>query len=78
VAIEAPANVQQGDGSLADFMYRIKNDVPPQEFSWDAMMAGVRLLGTTYGNTYFTLNYLFKRSDAASAITGAAVKRSTH
>jgi hypothetical protein len=64
---DSPANVQQGDGSLADFMYRIKNDVPPQEFSWDAMMAGVRLLGTTYGNAYFTLNYLYKRTDAASA-----------
>ena len=37
------------------------------EFSWDAMMAGVRLLGTTYGNAYFTLNYLYKRTDAASA-----------
>ncbi len=48
-------------------MYRIKNDVPPSEFSWDAMMAGVRLLGTTYGNAYFTLNYLYKRSDGASA-----------
>ena len=48
-------------------MYRIKNDVPPSELSWDAMMAGVRLLGTTYGNAYFTLNYLFKRTDGAIA-----------
>ncbi len=64
---DSPGNVQQGDGSPADFMYRIKNDVPPTEFSWDAMMAGVRLLGTTYGNAYFTLNYLYKRTDAASA-----------
>jgi hypothetical protein len=64
---DSPGNVQQGDGSPADFMYRIKNDVPPTELSWDAMMAGVRLLGTTVGNAYFTLNYLYKRSDGASA-----------
>jgi hypothetical protein len=64
---DSPGWVQQGDGSFADFMYRIKNDVPPTELSWDAMMAGVRLLGTTYGNAYFTLNYLYKRTDGASA-----------
>lgn len=64
---DSPAVVQLADGTLADFMYRIKNDVPPSELSIDAMMAGVRLLGTTFGNTYFTLNYLFKRSDTASA-----------
>jgi Protein of unknown function (DUF1302) len=56
-----------GAGGLADFMYRIKNDTSPSEFAVSNMMAGVRLLGTTYGNTYFTINYLFKRSDAASA-----------
>src|SRR5437867_1267254 len=33
----------------------------------DALPICVRLLGTTYGNAYFTLNYLFKRSDAASS-----------
>jgi Protein of unknown function (DUF1302) len=70
---DSPANVQTGGlsengaGQLADFMYRIKNDVPPSELSLDAMMAGVRLLGTTWGNAYFTINYLFKRSDGASA-----------
>jgi hypothetical protein len=64
---DSPAVVQNADGSLSDFMYRIKNDVPPTTLSWDAMMAGVRLLGTTYGNAYFTLNYLFKRADNASA-----------
>ena len=64
---DSAAVVQNADGTLSDFMYRIKNDVPPQELSLDAMMAGVRLLGTTYGNAYFTLNYLFKRTDAASA-----------
>jgi hypothetical protein len=31
------------------------------------MMAGVRLLGTTYGNAYFTLNYLFKRTDGSTS-----------
>jgi hypothetical protein len=56
-----------GAGGLADFMYRIKNDVSPAELSMDNLMGGVRLLGTTYGNAYFTLNYLFKRSDAASS-----------
>ncbi len=64
---DSPAIVQQGDGSLADFMYRIKNDIPPSELSTNAFMAGVRLLGTTYGNAFFTLNYLFKRTDGASA-----------
>ncbi|MGH7896439.1 MAG: DUF1302 family protein [Candidatus Binatia bacterium] len=64
---DSPAVVQNPDGSLSDFMYRIKNDVRPTELSTSAMMAGVRLLGTTYGNAFFTLNYLFKRSDTASA-----------
>ncbi len=64
---DAVGVVQNGDGSFTDFMYRIKNDVPPSELSLDAQMAGVRLLGTTYGNAYFTLNYLFKRTDATSA-----------
>ena len=64
---DAVGVVQNGDGSFTDFMYRIKNDVPPAELSLDAQMAGVRLLGTTYGNAYFTLNYLFKRTDATSA-----------
>jgi hypothetical protein len=57
-----------GAGSLADFMYRIKNDVSTSELAIpDNLMAGVRLLGTTFGNAYFTINYLFKKSDAASA-----------
>jgi hypothetical protein len=64
---DSPAVVQNADGTLSDFMYRIKNDVPPKELDMRAMMAGVRLLGTTFGNAYFTLNYLFKRTDAASA-----------
>jgi len=64
---DSPAVVQNADGSLSDFMYLIKNDTPSKEVSLDAMMAGVRLLGTTYGNAYFTLNYLFKRTDAASS-----------
>ena len=64
---DSPAIVQIGDGSVADFMYRIKNDVPPTELSTNAFMAGIRLLGTTYGNAFFTLNYLYKRSDTASA-----------
>jgi len=42
---DSPAIVQQGDGSLADFMYRIKNDIPPSELSMNALMAGIRLLG---------------------------------
>jgi hypothetical protein len=66
---DSPAVVQNADGSLTDFMYRIKDDVPSSEFSTAALMAGLRLIGTTYGNTYFTLNYLFKKSDAASAAT---------
>jgi hypothetical protein len=64
---DSPAVVQIADGSLADFMYLIRNDVPPSELSVDAMMAGVRILGTTFGNSNFTLNYLFKRSDATSS-----------
>ena len=64
---DSPAVVQQADGSLADFMYLIRNDVPPSEFSTSAMMAGVRILGTTIGNANFTLNYLFRRSDSASS-----------
>jgi len=64
---DSPAVVQNADGTLSDFMYRIKNDVSSSELSTSAMMAGVRLLGTTFGNAYFTLNYLFKRSDGASA-----------
>jgi hypothetical protein len=64
---DSPAVVQNADGSLSDFMPLIKNDVPPTELSTDALMAGVRLLGTTFGNTNFTLNYLYKRSDTASA-----------
>jgi Protein of unknown function (DUF1302) len=75
---DSPAVVQlgglesTGGGSLADFMYRIKNDVPPTELSLDAMMAGVRILGTTFGNAYFTLNYVFKRSDGASSAVNAS------
>jgi hypothetical protein len=64
---DAPAVVQNADGTLTDFWYLAKNDVPPSELSLDAMMAGVRLLGSTYGNADFTLNYIFKRSDIASA-----------
>ncbi len=64
---DSPAVLQNADGTLTDFMYRIKNDVSPAELDLGAMMAGVRLLGTTFGNTYFTLNYLFKRADAMSA-----------
>lgn len=60
---DSPAVVENPDGSYSDFIYRIKNDVPPTELSTRAMMAGVRLLGTTFGNAYFTLNYLFKRTD---------------
>jgi hypothetical protein len=69
---DSPAVVQNADGSLSDFMYRIKDDVPSSEFSTAAMMAGVRLLGTTYGNAYFTLNYLFKKSDAGSSAVNFA------
>jgi hypothetical protein len=64
---DSPAVVQNADGTLSDFMYLIKNDVPPSELDTRAFMAGVRLLGTTFGNAYFTLNYLFKRSDTASS-----------
>jgi hypothetical protein len=64
---DSPAVVQNSDGTLSDFMYRIKDDVPSSFFSTAAMMGGVRLLGTTYGNAYFTLNYLFKKSDTTSA-----------
>src|SRR5262249_12699964 len=64
---DSPAVVQNADGTLTDFMYLIQNDVPPAELSTSAMMAGVRLLGTTVGNANFTLNYLFRRSDAASS-----------
>ena len=69
---DSPAVVQNADGSFSDFMYLIKNDVPPSELSMDAMMAGVRVLGTTFGNANFTVNYLFKRSDAASSATNFA------
>jgi hypothetical protein len=64
---DSPAVVQTADGNLVDFMYLIRNDVPPSELSVSAMMAGVRILGTTFGNANFTLNYLFKRSDSASS-----------
>jgi hypothetical protein len=35
---------------------------------WDNSMIGFRILGKTFGNVDFTVNYLFKRSDAASGI----------
>lgn len=69
---DSPAVVQNADGSLTDFMYIIKNDVPPSEVSMDALMAGFRILGTTFGNANFSVNYLFKRSDAASSAVNFA------
>jgi hypothetical protein len=64
---DSPAVPQNASGTHSDFMYRIKNDVSNQTLSTSAMMAGVRLLGTTYGNAYFTLNYLFKRTDGSTS-----------
>ncbi len=65
---DSPAVVQQADGTYADFAYQIKNDVADRQIDFkDASMFGVRLLGTTIGNAYITLNYLWKRSDAAGS-----------
>ncbi len=65
---DAPAVVQNADGTFSDFAYQINNEVPSDVFSVkDASMVGVRFLGTTIGNTYFTINYLFKRADSAGS-----------
>jgi hypothetical protein len=65
---DSPAVVQNADGTFSDFAYQINNNTPSSEFDVrDASMAGVRFMGTTVGNLYFTLNYLFKRADAAGS-----------
>jgi len=67
---DSPAVPMNPGGTHSDFMYRIKNDVSNSEVALSSMMAGVRLLGTTYGNAYFTLNYLFKRTDGSTSEVG--------
>jgi hypothetical protein len=64
---DAPATVQNADGSFSDFFYQIPTDTPRNEVDFARSMVGVRLLGTTIGNANFTLNYLYKRTDGAGS-----------
>jgi hypothetical protein len=66
--MDAPATVQNADGSFSDFIYQIRSDTPRSEVDADRSMVGVRLLGNTFGNAYVTLNYLFKRSDRGQSL----------
>jgi hypothetical protein len=54
-----------------DFIYLIDNPVPTSLFDKDASMFGVRLLGKTFGNLDFTLNYLFKRTEVPGTVLPA-------
>lgn len=66
---DSPAVVQTQTGAFSDFVYQIHHhDMPAQDFDFhNKSMFGLRILGTTYGNAFFTLNYLFKRTDNASS-----------
>ncbi|MGH7823264.1 MAG: hypothetical protein ACREQ9_26180, partial [Candidatus Binatia bacterium] len=66
--MDAPGTVQNADGTLSDFFYQIRSDTPRSEFSVDRSMAGIRLLGTTFGQAYVTFNYVFKRSDRGQSL----------
>jgi hypothetical protein len=65
--IDAPSSVINQDGSFSDFIYQISQDYDESDIDWSRSMAGVRLIGTSFANVYFTLNYLFKRTDSAAA-----------
>jgi hypothetical protein len=52
-----------------DVVYLNRNDFPTATLSKQGGMAGARLLGKTFGNLDFTLNYLFKRAE----LPGSAV-----
>ena len=72
--IDAPGTVINQDGTFSDFIYQIDTDFDESDFDFDRSMVGVRLIGTTFANLYFTLNYLYKRTDnAASAVDFADV-----
>ena len=62
---DSPDQAVFADGSKSDFIYQINTDIPNETLSFDASMAGLRFIGKTYGGFDFTLNYLFKRTDAA-------------
>jgi hypothetical protein len=66
---DSPGVVQTQTGSFSDFVYQIhNNDMPSSDLDvHHKSMFGIRILGTTFGNTFFTLNYLFKRTDTGTA-----------
>jgi hypothetical protein len=47
----------------ADFAYLASTTYPSADFAWGNSMAGIRLLGSTFGGIQFSLNYLFKRTE---------------
>ena len=59
----------------SDFVYLLSENVPDEEFDVrDASMAGIRMLGTTFANINFTLNYIFKRAELpGTALQGDAL-----
>jgi hypothetical protein len=72
--IDAPGTVINQDGSFSDFIYQVDTDFSDSDLAWSRSMVGVRLIGTTFANMYFTLNYIFKRTDsAASAVDFADI-----
>ncbi len=66
---DSPGIVQTQTGAFSDFVYQIHNhDMDSSEFDFhNKSMVGLRILGTTWGNAFFTLNYMFKRVDGATA-----------
>lgn len=58
----------------SDFVYLSSRNVPTSELDFDASVAAIRVLATTFGGINFTLNYIFKRAELpGTALQGDAL-----